>query len=222
MMVMIMMIMSAAAFMVVIVVMMLMFLMIMSTAAFMVVVMVMMFMFFVIMSTATFMIMVVIVMMMLSMFMYMSALRAYQRALGLAVFHQVTAASAVLSALLKAVNLGSSDPCERLVHRMHLPICRCRAELICVGDMFRHLCHIIIMISIDREQIVRVLFQRFFVFREIRKLRNLMILLSCFSQKCLALLDKEDKVLILRLRLSVSQIKFMWGDFLDHSFSPVH
>ena len=87
--------MSATAFMVVIVVMMLMFLMIMSTAAFMVVVMVMMFMFFVIMSTATFMvvvmmfmffvimstatfmIMVVIVMMMLSMFMYMSALRAY-------------------------------------------------------------------------------------------------------------------------------------------------
>ena len=65
--------MSATAFMVVIVVMMLMFLMIMSTAAFMVVVMVMMF--FVIMSTATFMI--VIVMMMLSMFMYMSALRAY-------------------------------------------------------------------------------------------------------------------------------------------------
>ena len=65
--------MSATAFMVVIVVMMLMFLMIMSTAAFMVVVMVMMF--FVIMSTATFM--VVIVMMMLSMFMYMSALRAY-------------------------------------------------------------------------------------------------------------------------------------------------
>ena len=152
----------------------------------------------------------------------LSALRAYQRALGLAVFHQVTAASAVLSALLKAVNLGSSDPCERLVHRMHLPIRRCRAELICVGDMFRHLCHIIIMISIDREQIVRVLFQRFFVFREIRKLRNLMILLSCFSQKCLALLDKEDKVLILRLRLSVSQIKFMWGDFLDHSFSPIH
>ena len=90
-----MMIMSATAFMVVIVVMMLMFLMIMSTAAFMVVVMVMMFMFFVIMSTATFMVvvmvmmfmffvimftatfMVVIVMMMLSMFMYMSALRAY-------------------------------------------------------------------------------------------------------------------------------------------------
>ena len=87
--------MSATAFMVVIVVMMLMFLMIMSTAAFMVVVMVMMFMFFVIMSTATFMVvvmvmmfmffvimstatfMVVIVMMMLSMFMYMSALRAY-------------------------------------------------------------------------------------------------------------------------------------------------
>ena len=87
--------MSATAFMVVIVVMMLMFLMIMSTAAFMVVVMVMMFMFFVIMSTATFMVvvmvmmfmffvimstatfMVVIVVMMLSMFMYMSALRAY-------------------------------------------------------------------------------------------------------------------------------------------------
>ena len=67
------MIMSATAFMVVVMVMMLMFLMIMSTATFMVVVMVMMF--FVIMSTATFM--VVIVMMMLSMFMYMSALRAY-------------------------------------------------------------------------------------------------------------------------------------------------
>ena len=65
--------MSATAFMVVVMVMMLMFLMIMSTATFMVVVMVMMF--FVIMSTATFM--VVIVMMMLSMFMYMSALRAY-------------------------------------------------------------------------------------------------------------------------------------------------
>ena len=72
-----MMIMSATAFMVVIVVMMFMFFVIMSTATFMVVVMVMMFMFFVIMSTATFMIMVVIVMMMLSMFMYMSALRAY-------------------------------------------------------------------------------------------------------------------------------------------------
>ena len=67
--------MSATAFMVVVMVMMLMFLMIMSTATFMVVVMVMMFMFFVIMFTATFM--VVIVMMMLSMFMYMSALRAY-------------------------------------------------------------------------------------------------------------------------------------------------
>ena len=72
-----MMIMSATAFMVVVMVMMFMFFVIMSTATFMVVVMVMMFMFFVIMSTATFMIMVVIVMMMLSMFMYMSALRAY-------------------------------------------------------------------------------------------------------------------------------------------------
>ena len=75
MMLMFLMIMSTAAFMVVIMVMMFMFFVIMSTAAFMVVVMVMMFMFFVIMSTATFMIMVVIVM--LSMFMYMSALRAY-------------------------------------------------------------------------------------------------------------------------------------------------
>ena len=69
------MIMSAAAFMVVIVVMMLMVFVIMSAAAFMVVVMVMMFMVFVVMFTATFM--VVIVVMMFSMFMYMSALRAY-------------------------------------------------------------------------------------------------------------------------------------------------
>ena len=75
MMLMFLMIMSTAAFMVVVMVMMFMFFVIMSTATFMVVVM--MFMFFVIMSTATFMIMVVIVMMMLSMFMYMSALRAY-------------------------------------------------------------------------------------------------------------------------------------------------
>ena len=103
---------------------------------------------------------------------------------------------------------------------MHLPVRRCRTEFIDIGIISRHLRHIVIMISIDGEQIIRAFFQQLSVLREIRKLRNLMILLSCFSQKCLTLLYIKDKVLILRLRLSVGQVKFMRVDILDHSYTP--
>ena len=60
----------------------------------------------------------------------LSTLRADKSTLGLAILHQMSAASAVLSALLETMDLGCRDPCKRLIHRMHLPVRRGWAELI--------------------------------------------------------------------------------------------
>ena len=76
------------------------------------------------------------------------------------------------------------------------------------------------MISIDGEQIIRAFFQQLFVLREIRKLRKsrdfprpLFLIVSYSSLY-------KGQVLILRLRLSVGQVKFMRVDILDHSYTP--